>query len=54
MLILESLDDRKHLTIPDLIVSFGFFEGCRSEGNRVPERVEIIALLQDDSTSGVS
>jgi hypothetical protein len=53
MPILESLGDCKHLTIPDLIVAFGFFKRCRSEDDWMPERIEIVALLQDDSTSGV-
>jgi hypothetical protein len=45
MPILKSLSDRKHLTIPDLVVALGFFEGRRSEGDRMPERVKIVALL---------
>jgi hypothetical protein len=32
-LILKSLGDRENLTIPDLVVALGFFEGCRSEGD---------------------
>jgi hypothetical protein len=52
--ILKSLGDRKHLTIPDLIVALGFFEGRRLEGDRMPERVEVIAFLRDDSTGGES
>jgi hypothetical protein len=52
--ILESLGDREHLTIPDLVVAFCFFEGRRSECDRMPKRVEIIALLRDDSASGES
>jgi hypothetical protein len=43
--ILKSLGDCKHLTILDLIVAFSFFEGCRSEGNWMPEGVKVIALL---------
>jgi hypothetical protein len=45
MPILKSLGDYKHLMILDLVVVLGFFEGCRSEGNWMPERVEIIAFL---------
>jgi hypothetical protein len=54
MPILESLGDREHLTIPDLVVVFGFFEGCRSEGDWMPERIKIIALLRDYSTGSKS
>jgi hypothetical protein len=52
--ILKSLGDRKHFMIPDLVVALGFFEGRRLEGNRMPERVEVVALLRDDSAGGVS
>jgi hypothetical protein len=52
--ILESLGDCEHLTIPDLVVAFGFFEGRRSEGDWMPEGIKIIALLRDYSTSGKS
>jgi hypothetical protein len=54
MPILKSLSDREHLMIPDLVVALGFFEGRGSEGDRMPERVEVVALLQDDFASGVS
>jgi hypothetical protein len=52
--ILESLGDREHLTIPNLVVALGFFKGRRSESDRMPERVKIVALLQDNSTCGES
>jgi hypothetical protein len=52
--ILESLGDREHLTIPDLVVTLCFFKGRRSESDWMPERVEIVALLRDDSTGGKS
>jgi hypothetical protein len=52
--ILKSLGDHEHLTIPYLVVTLCFFEGRRSESDRMPERVEIIALLRDDSTGGES
>jgi hypothetical protein len=54
MPILKSLGDCEHLMIPDLVVALGFFEERRLKGDRMPERVEIIAFLQDDSTGGVS
>jgi hypothetical protein len=52
--ILKSLSDHEHLTIPDLVIAFGFFEKRRLEGNRMLERVKIIALLRDDSAGGES
>jgi hypothetical protein len=52
--ILKSLSDHNHLTIPDLIVALGFFEGRGSEGNWMPEGVKIIALLQDYSSGSES
>jgi hypothetical protein len=52
--ILKSLGDREHLMIPDFVVALGFFEERRSKGDRMPEGVEIIAFLRDDSTGGVS
>jgi hypothetical protein len=54
MPILKSFGDCEHLTIPDLVVALCFFKGCRLEGDRMPEGVEIVALLRDDSTGGVS
>jgi hypothetical protein len=39
MPILKSLGDCEHLSIPDLIVVLGFFEGRRSEGDWMPKRV---------------
>jgi hypothetical protein len=53
MPILKSLGDHEYLTIPDLIVALGFFEGRGSESDWMPERVEVVALLRDDSTGGV-
>jgi hypothetical protein len=52
--ILKSLGDCKHLTIPDLVVVLGFFEGRRSEGDWMPKRVNIITFLQNYSSSGIS
>jgi hypothetical protein len=52
--ILKSLGDREHLTIPDLVVTLGFLKGRGSEGDRMPEGIEIVALLRDDSTGGES
>jgi hypothetical protein len=52
--IFKSLGDCEHLTIPDLVVALGFFKGCRSESDRMPERVEIVTFLRDDSTGGES
>jgi hypothetical protein len=54
MPILKSLGDYKHFTIPDLVVVLGFFKGCRLEGDRMPKRVKVVALLRDDSAGGVS
>jgi hypothetical protein len=54
MPILKSLGNCEHFTIPDLIVAFGFLKGHRSEGDRMPEGVYIIAFLQDYLTSSVS
>jgi hypothetical protein len=54
MPILKSLGDRKHLTIPDLVVALGFFKERRSEGNWMLKRVYVNTLLQDYSASGVS
>jgi hypothetical protein len=45
MLILESFGDCEHLTIPDLVVTFGFIKGCKSEDDWIPERVYVIAFL---------
>jgi hypothetical protein len=52
--ILESLGDRKHFTIPDLVVALGFFEGRGSKSDWMPERVEVVALLRDDSAGSES
>jgi hypothetical protein len=52
--ILESLGDCEHLIIPDLVIASGFFERHRLEGDWMPERVYLVALLQDNSTRGVS
>jgi hypothetical protein len=52
--ILNSLGDHGYLTIPDLVVAFGFFEGRGLESNWMPEGVKIIALLRDYSTGGES
>jgi hypothetical protein len=52
--IFESLGDREHLTILDLVVVLGFFEGRRSEGNLMPKRVQVVAFLRDYSTGGES
>jgi hypothetical protein len=52
-LILKSFSDHKHFTIPDLIIALGFFKQRGPEGDRMPERVYIIALLRDDPTGGI-
>jgi hypothetical protein len=52
--ILKSLGDCEHFTITDLVVALGFFKGCRLEGDWMPEGVDVVALLRDYFTGGIS